>query len=377
MRINFDANASVRALPEVLECLKSYENGYLNASSVHQLGQAAKKVIDQTKEEISALLGLDAEDKIIFTSGATEANNAALQVNTNYSGNKTACSAVEHSAVLEYLRSLPRELTLLAPDRIENEDYLQENLDSELSQFAVMAANNETGQIFDVSKISAAVKKISPRSRIHCDAVQAVGKCRINFKELNVDTLSLSGHKLGALSGIGALVISKHCSLNPWILGGPQQSSLRAGTENILGIKTLGIAVKAARLRLENSIGLMSEAKKRFEVFFSQLGERCVLNKFGSGQLLNTISVRFDSIAADDLVVALDLSGISVSAGSACDSGRPNPSHVLLAHGLTKKQAKETIRISFEPQISEQDIEAGLKTFASVLERAFDLKEAA
>jgi cysteine desulfurase len=376
MRINFDANASVRPIPEVLAYLKAFDGAALNPSSVHSFGQKAKAIIDEAKSEIRTLLKLDHLDKIIFTSGATESNNAALLKSPNFSGNLCACSAVEHHAVLEPLQACGKEIKTISPEKIEDCKYLKESLDDQLSLFALMAANNETGQIFDIAKVSATVRKISPRVRIHCDAVQAIGKYELNFHELGVDTLAFSGHKIGALSGIGVLVISKHCHLDPWILGGPQQDFLRAGTENIIGIKSLELSISSARKRLINGNKNLLEAKNRFQTFFNSLENICQINNFGSKQLDNTLSISFTSVQADDLVVALDLEGISISAGSACNSGRPNPSHVLLAHGFSKQQAKQTIRVSFEPDIKEAEIETGIKVFSKVLERIAFLRAA-
>lgn len=390
MRVNFDANASVRPIPEVMESLAQYSGEFLNPSSVHQSGQAAKRVLDESRDAIARLLNVQGQDKIIFTSGATEANNAAL-LNTSEakpfsvaSGNSAnaelICSSVEHSAVLEPLRHLSRKglkLLEVEPEKIVRSESYSEMISDDLKIFALMAANNETGQIFDISKITKLIKAISPRTRVHCDAVQAVGKIEIDFSEWQVDTLAFSGHKLGALPGVGALVVSRYCHMEPWMFGGPQESGLRAGTENVLAIKSLGIACTEALRRLKSNDSRMSYAKELFLSYLNELGELVAVNSFGERQTPNTISVRFKGIKADDLVVALDLAGVSISAGSACASGRPSPSHVLIAHGMTAKEARETIRISFEPTISKDDLEFGLGAFKEVTSRILSQRRAA
>jgi cysteine desulfurase len=250
-------------------------------------------------------------------------------------------------------------------------------LNDDLRLFALMAANNETGQIFDIKKVAEIVRKISARTRIHCDAVQAVGKIPLNFSEIGVDTLALSGHKLGAISGVGALIVSQHCQLEPWIFGGPQEFGLRAGTENVLAIKTLAIACRTAKVRLDCYDSKMLKVKETVLSCLHDFGDLAQVNSFGSAQLNNTISVRFPGIKADDLVVALDIAGVAISAGSACSSGRPSPSHVLLAHGMSAAEVRETVRISFEPDISEKDLEFGLSTLRSTLSRMINHRRAA
>lgn len=383
MRVNFDANASVKPLPEVLNYLACYSGEFLNPSSVHLGGQAAKGVLDEARAELSQLLSLSSEDRIIFTSGATEANNSALiplcaPAQSQYPD--LACSNVEHSAVLECLRSqLDKgyKLKEIAVERIEDDSYLSEQIDDNLRIFGLMLANNETGQIFNVKSVADKIRLISPRSKIHCDAAQAVGKIKVNFAELGVDSISISGHKIGALSGIGALVISKYCQIKPLLFGGPQEYGLRAGTENVLGIKSLAIACKAARERILSNDRRMIDAKNKFANYLKSLSDSAVINNFGLNNLPNTLSVRFPGIKADDLVVALDLNGVAVSAGSACASGRPSPSHVLLSHGLSKQEAKETIRISFEPNITETEFEFGLNIFKETIARMINLRRAA
>lgn len=383
MRVNFDANASLKPLPEVFNCLANYNGEFLNASAVHQSGQKAKLVLDEARIAISELLSLRGGDKVVFTSGATESNNAALQIPKSFiaSGQTTiACSAVEHSAVLEFLRYQARQgskLIVIPAAKLNDKNSLSEIITDDLKLFALMAANNETGQIFDVQRIAAEVKKISPRARIHCDAVQAIGKINLNFPELGVDTLAISGHKLGALSGVGALVISEHCHLEPWLFGGAQEFGLRAGTENVLAIKTLGIACRQAKQRLELADSRMLAAKEAITSFLAELGDLAHINRFGDQQLPNTVSVRFPNLKADDLVVALDLCGVAISAGSACASGRPSPSHVLLAHGLSIEEAKETVRISVEPTISETELEFGLSILKETLVRMLERRRAA
>lgn len=383
MRSNFDANAAVRPLPAVLDVISDYHGQYLNPSSVHRSGQAAKQVLDEARAAIRKLLSLSIHDKIIFTSGATEANNAGLRPLTSSAANQKgtlACSAVEHNAVLETLRSWTSAgytLREIAPNSISDQPFLEAQLDDSLKLFALMLANNETGQIFNVAKSAAIVRKIAPRARVHCDAVQAVGKVAIDFGKLGIDTLALSGHKLGALSGIGALVIADGLHVDPWLYGGPQESGLRAGTENVLGIKTLAIACERAYERVSQHERCMHNAREAMLRLLAEFGTSVAVNQFGIESLPNTLSIRVRGVKADDLVIALDLRGVAISAGSACTSGRPRPSHVLLAHGLSEIEARETIRVSFEPDVSEAELDFGLTIFREVLGQMISFQKAA
>jgi cysteine desulfurase len=232
-----------------------------------------------------------------------------------------------------------------------------------------MYANNETGQIFALEEIAAQARALNPEILIHSDAVQAIGKTAFNFSSLGLDMITVSGHKLGALSGVGALVLKNGFEFEPQILGGPQEQYLRAGTENVLGIVSLGEAAKHIRKNLKQRIACLGELKKEALEIIGRDLPQAVVHCRGISSLPNTLSLRIPGILADDLVVAMDLEGVLISSGAACASGKPEPSHVLVAYGLSPAEARETIRLSFTAELSLEDLRLGLKTLVHCVKR--------
>lgn len=362
--INFDANASHGVLPEVEEALLSKGLRYLNPSSVHQGGQYARALIEEARESVTRLLGLRGKQRVVFLSGATEANNLvitqALNLCSKPAPNNVVALAVEHPSVLiplERLRTLGYGSVLIPPDENLSESFLSQ-CSPETGLVAVMLANNESGEIFSVSEVATAVKERYPHILVHCDGVQALGRTSFSFPELGVDTLTISGHKIGALSGVGALVIEEDTLIKPLLLGGPQEKHLRAGTENVLGIVSLGIACEVLYSSLSRRIEAMHSMRKSLlKMLTSAIPDLVVLKS--KEHLPNTLSLRVPGVLADDLVVALDLEGVGISSGSACASGKPEPSHVLLAMGYTVDEAKQSFRISLPSSMSFSEVEEG------------------
>lgn len=350
--INADANASFGLLPEVIEFLRAELPYFLNPSSIHQGGQTAKSLVENARAEIAEFLGLARGDRLVFTSGATESNNTALAFGLNLVDRRPhiVTSAVEHPSVREVALSAQRggkTVTFVPVDRDSgiNLSAFEAALSPDVTIVSVMTANNETGHLFPIASLSKLVRTNSPRALFHTDAVQALGKAPLCFRDLGVDLMSLSGHKIGALSGVGALVVAEHVPFQSQLLGGPQEGRLRAGTENVVGIATFGVAVAALRKSMARRIAAMQQGR---EVISKELAAAFPDAQFNSleGGLPNTLNVRFPRVRADDLVVALDSMGVRVSSGAACASGKPEPSHVLLALGLSAEAAKESIRIS-------------------------------
>ena len=370
--VNFDANASYGPLPEVVVQLRPLLSSLLNPSSIHRGGQKARARIEEARESLRQACGASARDQVVFTSGASEANNFAVSAALDWqkSGElpHALVSSLEHPSLLEPLSLRARRgrigLLLAHPS-----DLAARAADADLSFFSLMGANNETGRIFPVADLSTALRALHPRVRIHSDGVQALGKMALDFAALGVDTLSLSGHKVGALPGVGALIIREGTPMTPLIAGGPQEMRLRAGTENVAGIISFGIAARLAAERLRERQDAMRAHAAFITERIRETVSDAVFHEAGADCIPNTISVRIPGINADDLVVALDLAGVFVSAGAACASGKPESSHVLLAMGISETAARETIRISVRADYEEGEVARGAEALVECILR--------
>jgi cysteine desulfurase len=363
--LNFDANATYGVIPEVQEAAARLGRDVLNPNSVHQGGQRARALVEEAREAIGALLKLPKPVKIIFTSGATEANNMALMspywdtLSARREKISFASLAVEHPSVLEVgrrLTALGLSHEILDTHRGSLEEEMSRKIGAGTLLLSAMLANNETGEIFPIAEISKRARILNPKILVHTDAVQALGKVDLSWEKLGVDALSISSHKIGGLPGAGALVVDPRFGINSLLLGGPQEMHLRAGTENVTGIHAFGIAARVlireqdARLaKMLRQRSFMKEILKRVPGISIITGDRPVLP--------NTLSLFIRGIRADDLVVAMDLEGIAISSGAACASGKPEPSHVLLAMGLSPEDARSTIRISLTGDLSNEAVE--------------------
>jgi cysteine desulfurase len=351
MVLDLDANATYTPSQSFQEVVSSAWKKLGNPSSIHRGGQRARAAVEEAREQVRALVGAGSKDQVIFTSGATEANNMVV-ASAAKAGAHLLSSTIEHPCVLEPLRKAAQSgsSVSLAPASAGGEVAAQSIavlLRGATSLVSVMAANNETGVVNDVCEIGACVRRGAPKALIHTDAAQIVGKMPLRFAELPVDLLTISGHKLGALSGVGALIMRPGVTIAPLLLGGPQESKLRGGTENVLGIISLGIA--ASDILSQGAVRgtTMEQVRDAFEQeLLTQLPE-CEINGRSLRRLPNTASVFIPGVRADDLLVALDLEGIYVSSGAACSSGKPEPSHVLLAMGQSEERVRSTIRVSF------------------------------
>lgn len=366
--INFDANASNPLLAEVSESLMSLLGTSLhNASSVHQAGQKGRELIERARIEISELLGLT-DYKLVFTSGATESNNFAVQQITGHpqvqkgESCNVVVSAVEHPCVIEPVRALVARygnIELRIASFRDSVDEILSYIDRETVFVSVMGANNETGEIFDLREFFSQVKKISPAALTHSDCVQVVGKIHlgrcINPNNSSVDLLSISGHKFGALMGIGAL-FCRDLPL-PLIWGGGQERWMRAGTENLFGIHSLLVALRTVTVAHDDCYRRLEAYRLDALAKLAQIGVYEAVNSVYN-ILPNTLCVRVPKMSSKDLVVALDLMGVLVSSGSACSSGKVGESRVLINRGLEK--VSEILRISFPLQLLEDEYIRGI-----------------
>jgi cysteine desulfurase len=345
MRIYLDNNATTPLHPAVLEALeRSLRDVFGNASSIHKEGQSARRAIEDARESVARLIAAEARD-VVFTSGGTESNNAAIFGVAGQDGrHHIVTTAIEHPSVLEPVTELERRghaVTIVAPSRsgVINAGAVIAAIRPETRLVAMMLANNETGVLQPVAEVARVCRERSVH--FHCDAVQGAGKVDIDVSALGADTLALSAHKLHAPKGIGALYVRRGLSLDRHILGGAQERRRRAGTENVPLAVAFGVAAEIARDRIDT--GALRDALERALL---AAGFPIVINGADVPRIPNTSSVTFRGADAEGMVIGLDLSGVAVSTGAACSSGRIEPSHVLLAMGLTPEEARATVRFS-------------------------------
>lgn len=376
--INLDANATYGLLPEVAEglyaTLKELVSGsLLNPSSIHQGGQRARLVLEDARDAIREASGVSGEFEVVFTSGATEGNNWILQ-NIGRSCTALACSAFEHASVIETMRAMSsdhRRLNIFGLDREGQFDPagIVASLPDDLQLLSCMVANNETGEVFPVCELFREARKRWPDVFLHTDAVQVMGKLALNLGDLGADAITISGHKFGSVSGVGAVLLNTHRTIPSFLLGGPQEGRYRGGTENIIGIKSMGIAARIARRDLSERIVAMKERVGLIEATISKEIPELKRVRAGSECLPNTLCIRVPGVRSDDLVVSADLGGLAISAGAACSSGKQLPSHVLLAAGLSEDEAKECIRLSVCGETPIDIVLNAATTLASIIGR--------
>lgn len=377
--INLDANASYGLLPEVSETLRSWDPRLLNPSSIHQGGQSARAAIEEARSELVALLDLNRGDRVIFTSGATEANNMALNLLTAHTpeagsdGPDLITTTVEHPSVLEPARDLLRrgyKVAFIRPSerRMLEVGAFEEAVTSNTRLCSVMLANNETGHVFPVSKIVEALRSRYSGIFVHSDAVQALGKIEFSFKQSGLDLCSISAHKIGGLPGAGALIVSERVEHYSLIKGGPQELRWRAGTENVLGIVSLGIAAAVIRRDGARRRAAMLRSRQRLLERLREEIPSITVNTPEDG-LPNTLHITIPGLRADDLIVALDVQGLLASSGAACASGKPEPSHVLLAFGMSPETARASMRLSVRAEESEEHIDMAAHIIATAVSK--------
>jgi cysteine desulfurase len=375
-RVYLDNNATTPVLPGVFEAMRPYfAERFGNASSIHHHGQETRAAVERARESVAALLGCRASE-IVFTSGGTEGDNLAISGLTR-AGDHVISSTVEHHAVLnscKHLEAMGCEVTYVPVDSrgLIDPDDVRRALRPQTKLITIMMANNETGVLQPVQEIG----KIAAEADVyfHTDAVQAAGKVPIEVNRLGCDLLSISGHKLHAPQGVGALYVRKGTILQPMLYGGSHERSRRAGTENVPGIIGLGKAAELAREALERGdLARTSELRDHIEQKILSEVEATGVNGAGAPRVPNTTNIHFDYIEGEALVIALDLKGLAVSTGAACSSGAIEPSHVLTAMGLPPEIARASLRFSLGKQNTEDDIEFALDLIPQTVARLREL----
>jgi cysteine desulfurase len=375
-RVYLDNNATTPVLPEVLEAMRPYfAEHFGNASSIHHHGQETRAAVERARESLAALLGCRPSE-VVFTSGGTEGDNLAISGLTR-AGDHIISSTIEHHAVLnscKHLETMGCEVTYIPVDGrgLVDPDDVRRALRPNTRLITIMMANNETGVLQPVEEIG----KIAAEADVcfHTDAVQAAGKVPIEVKRLGCDLLSISGHKLHAPQGVGAIYVGKGTVLQPMFYGGSHERSRRAGTENVPGIIGLGKAAELAREALERGdLARMSAMRDRIEQAILSEVDATGVNGKGAPRVPNTTNIHFDYIEGEALVIALDLKGLAVSTGAACSSGAIEPSHVLTAMGLPPEIARASLRFSLGKQNTPDDIQFALDLVPQTVARLREL----
>ncbi|MDR3091124.1 MAG: cysteine desulfurase NifS [Clostridiales bacterium] len=373
--IYFDNAATTPVRREVLEkALPFLETAYGNASSVYSLGREAKKAVETARAEAAAVIGADVSE-IFFTSGGTEADNWAIKGAAEAlkdKGRHLITTAIEHHAVLhtfEYLEKNGYEATYLPVDKdgLVDPKELEAAIRPDTILISVMFANNEIGVLQPIAEIG----EISRRRGVlfHTDAVQAVGHVPVNAPELKIDMLSLSGHKLYAPKGAGALYVRRGVKIAQFMHGGAQERKRRAGTENVAGVAALGEALRLASAEMELEAERARKLRDRITDGILNNIPHTFLNGHREKRLPGNINISFEYIEGESLLLLLDGKGIAASSGSACTSGSLDPSHVLLALGLPHEKAHGSLRISIGRFNTEEDADALLRELPPIVAR--------
>lgn len=384
-RIYMDANATTPMLPEVLEAMQPYFNAeFGNASSIHQPGQRARAAVDRAREQVAKLLNCRPAE-IVFTSGGTESDNMAL-FGVVGPGDHLITTAIEHHAVLHAAEALAErdvEVTFLPcnGDGMVEVAALEAALRPNTKLVSVMLANNETGLIQPVREMAKLAHAAG--ALFHTDAIQAAGKLPLDVKALGCDLLSISGHKMYAPQGTGALFVRRNVKLKPMFFGGLHERGRRPGTENVAGIVGLGKAAELAQQWLagsgkdEGGAGELEALRDRLERgILAAVGEAGV-NGGRVSRVANTSNLWFDDVEAEALVIALDLKGLAISGGSACQSGATEPSHVLRAMGLSEARARGSVRFSLSRMNTAEEIDAAIQMVPTAVARLRELAPSA
>ena len=370
-----DNNATTKIAAEVLEAMEPYlAESYGNPSSIHQLGQEAKKALDKAREKIATFLKARHPSEIIFTSGGTESNNFAIRgiLKSDPSKRRLITTKVEHPSVLNVFKALEKEGYQVSYLNVDSEgcldlNQLRNELSSHTALVSIMYANNETGAIFPVEEIGQWVKESG--AFFHVDAVQAVGRISISLQESPIDLLSLSGHKLHAPKGVGALFAKKGSPLSPWIVGGSQERERRGGTENVASIVGLGEACELADHDfLERNQRLAFLRDKLEEGIMAQVSG-VLVNGNRKNRVSNTTNLSFQDLDAESILLALDGEGICASSGSACSTGSTQLSHVLLAMDYPEERVRGAIRFSLGRYNQEAEMDLIIQKMSSIVHR--------
>ncbi len=376
--VYLDHNATTPLHPEVLEAMLPYlREQYGNASSRHEYGRAARRAVDEARQQVAAATGAHATE-VVFTSGGSESNNLFLKgAAVSLRPGLLAVSAVEHPCIARPAEQLARQGWEVATLAVDGEGRVEQGAYAELlarrpALVSVMLANNETGVLQDVAALAQAARPTG--AWFHSDAVQVLGKLELDFRALNwagVHALSVSSHKIGGPKGAAALVLDKRVELQPLIAGGGQERNLRSGTENVPAIVGFGAACALAARNVKENRRRLADLRQQLEAGLHHQGARI----FGAGaeRLPNTSYFAFPGVDGETLVGYLDRAGFAVASGAACSSANPEPSRVLMAMGVAPELARGAVRVSLGATSTAAQIEEFLGVLKGTLERLTSL----
>jgi cysteine desulfurase len=381
-RVYLDNNATTPVAPEVAEAMLAFlRDDFGNASSVHWYGQRARDAVEVAREQVARLIGADPKE-IVFTSGGTESDNMSVfgvagapgvaRPRTASGAKHVITTSIEHPAVLYAARELESRgvsVTYLpaGPGGVIDADDAARAIRPETVLITVMLANNEVGTLQPVAEIGRIARERGVT--LHTDAVQAAGKVAVNVEALGVDLLSLSAHKLYGPKGVGALYVRKGTQLEPLMYGGHHERDRRPGTENVPGIVGLGAAAGLAKQNFDRDAPRIAAMRDRLQAGILGRIEGVSVNGDATHRQPNTLNVSFEGVKGESLVMALDLEGVACSTGAACSSGSTEPSHVLTAMGLSKVEARGSLRLSLGRYNTEGDVDIALDAIAQVVAR--------
>jgi cysteine desulfurase len=367
--IYFDNNATTPVDPRVKERIKEVLEFFGNPSSLYPIGKKVRDLVEEAREEVASFIGARREE-IFFTSSGTEANNWAIKgiLEANPEKDSVLVSSIEHPSIIDlcnYLEKKQKKVLYIPVDRfgVVDIDFIEKNINERTAIVSVMHANNEIGTIQPIKEISKICKKKGVI--FHSDAVQTLGKIKVNVEDLGVDLLSGSAHKIYGPKGAGFLYIRKGTSINP-IIHGEQERKMRGGTENVSGIIGLGKAVSLIKQEMEKSQKSIKELSQRLIEGLKKI-DGIHFNGHPEKRLDSTISISVEGIDGEALLMALSTKDIYVSTGSACSEGKEGPSHVLKAIGLPDELAESTIRISLGKFNTPENVDEFLKVFEKMV----------
>ncbi|MGD2029373.1 MAG: cysteine desulfurase NifS [Desulfobacterales bacterium] len=376
--IYVDNNATTRVAPEVREVMLPYlDEFYGNPSSMHSFGGNVAHKIEEARAKVASLINAS-PDEIVFTSCGTESDNTAIHAAISSMPDKKhiITSRVEHPAIknlFEHLSKKGYRVTFIPVDRkgILDLDYLYNSLTDDTAIVSIMWANNETGMLFPVEEVSEVIKKKG--IVFHTDAVQAVGKMPIDVGNSEIDMLSISGHKIYAPKGIGALYVRKGTRFSPFLIGGHQESGRRGGTENVAYIIGLGKASELAANHMDEMTNHVGKLRDKLEDGLLKRIPNAMINGDTKNRLLNTTSMSFEYVEGESILLMMNELGICASSGSACTSGSLEPSHVLRAMGVPFTAAHGSIRFSLGIYNTEEEIDFIIEKLPPIIENLRDM----
>jgi cysteine desulfurase len=375
MSIYLDYNSTTPADPRVLAAMMPYlAENYGNANSIHSAGQRARAAVDSARQSVADLLGAKSSE-IVFTCGGTESDNLAIfgiVSPCDHPRKHVVTTAIEHHAVLNAAQALERQgvdvtYVSVSRDGIVDPEDIREAIRPETILVSVMLTNNELGTIQPIEEIG----RLAAEEDVyfHCDAVQAAGKLSIDVQALGVDLLSISGHKLYAAKGVGALFVRNGTPLGPIFFGGHHERDRRPGTENVPGIVGLGKAAELVMGNIQADATRIAALRDRFEAALLHALPGVKVNGSVNHRVPNTCNLSFAAAGGEALVIALDLQGVMCSSGAACSSGAVEPSHVLTAIGLSPEQARSSLRFSLGRPTTAEEIDEAIRIIRPVVER--------